>query len=57
MPSFEGILPVNKPIGRTSFNLVSSLRKLTNSKTIGHVGTLRSLCQWCNDSSHRQALY
>lgn len=40
MPSFEGILPVNKPIGRTSFNLVSSLRKLTNSKTIGHAGTL-----------------
>ncbi|QZA59051.1 tRNA pseudouridine(55) synthase TruB [Candidatus Rhabdochlamydia porcellionis] len=40
MPSFEGILPVNKPIGKTSFNLVSSLRKLTNIKTIGHAGTL-----------------
>lgn len=40
MPSFEGILPVNKPIGRTSFNLVSSLRKLTHIKTIGHAGTL-----------------
>lgn len=40
MSSFEGILPVNKPIGRTSFNLVSSLRKLTHIKTIGHAGTL-----------------
>lgn len=40
MPNFEGILPVNKPIGKTSFNLVSSLRKLTNIRTIGHAGTL-----------------
>ncbi|WP_215217413.1 MULTISPECIES: hypothetical protein [Candidatus Rhabdochlamydia] len=29
-------MPFNKPIGRTSFNLVSSLHKLTNNKTIGH---------------------
>lgn len=40
MSTFEGILPVNKPIGKTSFSLVSSLRKLTNIKTIGHAGTL-----------------
>lgn len=40
MLSFEGILPINKPIGKTSFSLVSSLRKLTNVKTIGHAGTL-----------------
>lgn len=40
MSTFEGILPINKPIGKTSFSLVSSLRKLTNIKTIGHAGTL-----------------
>ncbi|MDR2539972.1 MAG: tRNA pseudouridine(55) synthase TruB [Chlamydiales bacterium] len=40
MPNFEGILPINKPMGRTSFYLVSSLRKLTEMKTIGHAGTL-----------------
>ncbi|MGL5627072.1 MAG: tRNA pseudouridine(55) synthase TruB [Candidatus Rhabdochlamydia sp.] len=40
MHCFEGILPINKSIGKTSFNLVSSLRKLTNIKTIGHAGTL-----------------
>lgn len=40
MHHFEGILPINKSIGKTSFNLVSMLRKLTNIKTIGHAGTL-----------------
>ena len=40
MHDFEGILPINKPIGKTSFSLVSMLRKLTNIKTIGHAGTL-----------------
>lgn len=40
MSTFEGILPINKPIGKTSFSLVSNLRKLTNIKTIGHAGTL-----------------
>lgn len=40
MVSFEGILPINKPTGKTSFSLVSSLRKLTKIKTIGHAGTL-----------------
>lgn len=40
MHCFEGILPINKSIGKTSFNLVSTLRKLTNIKTIGHAGTL-----------------
>jgi tRNA pseudouridine55 synthase len=37
---YTGILPVNKPRGKTSFNLVSILRKLTNIRTIGHAGTL-----------------
>jgi len=37
---FEGILPVNKPKLKTSFSLVSTLRKLTGIKKIGHAGTL-----------------
>ena len=38
--TYEGILPINKPKSKTSFSLVSSLRKLTNIRTIGHAGTL-----------------
>jgi tRNA pseudouridine55 synthase len=37
---YEGILPICKPKGKTSFSLVSMLRKLTNVRTIGHAGTL-----------------
>lgn len=36
----EGLLPVCKPKGQTSFSLVSILRRLTNIRTIGHAGTL-----------------
>lgn len=36
----EGILPIDKPIGKTSFSLVSVLRRLTHVKKIGHTGTL-----------------
>lgn len=36
----EGILPVNKPQGKTSFSLIRSLRRLTGIKKIGHAGTL-----------------
>ena len=36
----EGILPVCKPKLKTSFSLVSALRKLTKITTIGHAGTL-----------------
>lgn len=36
----EGILLVDKPIGRTSFSLISALRKKTHIKKIGHAGTL-----------------
>jgi tRNA pseudouridine55 synthase len=36
----EGILPINKPIGKTSFSLVTLLRRLTHVKKIGHTGTL-----------------
>lgn len=37
---FEGILLVNKSKGKTSFSIVSMLRKVTKIKKIGHCGTL-----------------
>lgn len=37
---YEGILPVCKPPSKTSFHLVTLLRKLTQIRTIGHAGTL-----------------
>ena len=37
---FEGILLINKAKGKTSFSLVSSLRKITKIQKIGHCGTL-----------------
>ncbi len=40
MTHFEGILPLNKPPGKTSFAMVGILRKLTGIRTIGHAGTL-----------------
>ncbi|MBM3202159.1 MAG: tRNA pseudouridine(55) synthase TruB [Chlamydiae bacterium] len=39
----EGILLIDKPIGKTSFYLVAVLRKLTGVKKIGHAGTLDPL--------------
>ena len=36
----SGILLVNKPKGKTSFSLVSAIRKLYNVKKVGHAGTL-----------------
>jgi tRNA pseudouridine55 synthase len=36
----EGILLVDKPKGKTSFSLVSVLRKILNVRKIGHTGTL-----------------
>lgn len=36
----EGILPVDKEKGKSSFHLVSLLRKKTSIRTIGHAGTL-----------------
>ena len=38
--TIEGILPVDKPIGRTSFSLISLLRRITSVQKIGHTGTL-----------------
>jgi tRNA pseudouridine55 synthase len=42
-PAIEGILAVNKEENRNSFSLISSLRKITGVKTIGHAGTLDPL--------------
>lgn len=39
-PPIEGILLIDKPIGKTSFSLVASLRKLLGVQKIGHAGTL-----------------
>lgn len=36
----EGILPCNKPIGKTSFSLIAALRRKTKIQKIGHAGTL-----------------
>ena len=36
----EGILPINKSKGKTSFSLISHLRQLTKVPKIGHTGTL-----------------
>jgi tRNA pseudouridine55 synthase len=38
--SFNGILNVNKPEGKTSFSVVSWLKHLSGEKHIGHAGTL-----------------
>ena len=36
----NGILNVNKPSGRTSFDIVAAIRRLTGEKRVGHAGTL-----------------
>ncbi len=36
----DGILNVLKPVGMTSFDVVSLLRRLTSTRRIGHTGTL-----------------
>lgn len=38
--TIEGILPVDKPSKKTSFSLISELRKITRVQKIGHTGTL-----------------
>jgi len=38
--SFEGVVPVNKPEGVTSFRMVQQVRRLTGIKKVGHTGTL-----------------
>jgi tRNA pseudouridine55 synthase len=39
----HGILLIDKPVGKSSFSLVASLRRLLQVKTIGHAGTLDPL--------------
>lgn len=39
-PEFSGILVVDKPAGFTSHDVVSKMRKLMNTRQIGHTGTL-----------------
>jgi tRNA pseudouridine55 synthase len=41
--SVDGILIVNKPEGKTSFNTVAKLKRLTREKHVGHSGTLDPL--------------
>jgi tRNA pseudouridine55 synthase len=36
----DGILNVNKPVGRTSFSIVALIRKLSRERRVGHAGTL-----------------
>jgi tRNA pseudouridine55 synthase len=38
--SVDGILNINKPRGRTSFSIVSLVRRLSGEKRVGHAGTL-----------------
>jgi tRNA pseudouridine55 synthase len=38
--SISGILNINKPEGKTSFNVVAWLRRATGEKRVGHAGTL-----------------
>ena len=36
----DGILNINKPIGKTSFSIVAMVKRLTGEKRVGHAGTL-----------------
>ncbi|PCI77994.1 tRNA pseudouridine(55) synthase TruB [Candidatus Aerophobetes bacterium] len=38
--TYEGVLPVAKPKGKTSFYLIKLMRKVSGIKKIGHTGTL-----------------
>lgn len=39
-PTAEGLLPVNKPEGISSFGVIGRVRKATGIKRVGHAGTL-----------------
>ncbi|MFC2008298.1 tRNA pseudouridine(55) synthase TruB [Chloroflexota bacterium] len=36
----DGILNINKPLGKTSFSVVALVRQLTGERRVGHAGTL-----------------
>jgi tRNA pseudouridine55 synthase len=38
--SYDGILNINKPMGKTSFEVVSFVRRLSGERRVGHGGTL-----------------
>ena len=40
IPEVSGILCINKPSGFTSHDVVNKLRRLYNTKKVGHTGTL-----------------
>ncbi len=40
MTSVDGILNINKPWGKTSFSIVSLVKRLSGEKRVGHAGTL-----------------
>lgn len=40
MSDLQGLILIDKPRGKTSFSLVSALRRLSKIKKIGHAGTL-----------------
>ncbi|HEY0702607.1 MAG TPA: tRNA pseudouridine(55) synthase TruB [Candidatus Acidoferrales bacterium] len=42
-PPFDGIIVVNKPAGRTSHDVVESVRRIVGFRGIGHFGTLDPL--------------
>jgi len=39
-PALEGVLPVDKPAGMTSHDVVSRIRKISGIRRVGHAGTL-----------------
>lgn len=45
MSSVNGILVVNKPMGITSRDVVNSVCKVFNTKSVGHIGTLDPLAE------------
>ncbi len=40
VPEFQGIIPIDKPCGMTSHDVVFKMRKLYGTKKTGHTGTL-----------------
>lgn len=42
-PKYNGFLPVNKPIGPTSHDVVQQLRRILKQRRVGHTGTLDPL--------------
>jgi tRNA pseudouridine55 synthase len=42
-PPFDGLIVVNKPSGKTSHDVVESVRRIVGFRGIGHLGTLDPL--------------